>query len=327
MLDHLRRIKKGGDLNSVKIDQIETLEMELRFLRTFLEYHHVLLPDSFVNIAKKVQLVGEMIQSVFAGNTDGCKTNLNVERLASHLLKFIEGKTSSRFNYELDDSYLLEYMDYLDKNLNDAPRYLVKSDPFLRKGLKILQKTDRFLKQVIFIQKKMKFLRYLYGTEINGHIDHEKRKRLEIQMQLVADNVVQFCATLWTNEIDGDDTSNIENKPSYLICLVVLVELEIKTIFRGELKASKFSHSTTFKTQKLPKGFSHHLHSLLVYLREKKLGNFPSNVSAQNIDAAIELLLDSLNDVEVLQIVKIHSISVSHSWWIELSGFSFKEIE
>ncbi|XP_009803436.1 putative late blight resistance protein homolog R1A-3 isoform X1 [Nicotiana sylvestris] len=291
MLDHLRSIKRGGDLNVVKI---ETLEMELRFLRTFLEYHHVLLPDSLVNIAKKVQLVGEMIQSVFA---DGCKTNLNVERLASHFLKFIEGKTSSRFNYELDDSYLLEYMDYLDKNLNDAPRYLVKSDPFLRKGLKILQKTDRFLKQVKFLQKTMRFLRYLYGTEINGHIDREKQKRLEIQMQLVADNVIQFCVALWTNEIDGNNASNIENKPSYLICLVRLVELEMKTIFRGELKASKFSHSRTFRTRKLPKGFSHHLHSLLVYLREKKLGNFPNNASARNTDVAIEYLLDSLGDV------------------------------
>nr|XP_016503696.1 PREDICTED: putative late blight resistance protein homolog R1A-3 [Nicotiana tabacum] len=290
MLDQLRSIKRGGDLNVVKI---ETLEMELRFLRTFLEYHHVLLPDSFVNIATKVQLIGEMIQSVFS---DGCKTNLNVERLESYFLKFIEGNTSSRFNYELDDSYLLEYMDYLDKNLNDAPRYLVKSDAFLRKGLKILQKTDRFLKQVMFIRKKMRFLRYLYGTEINGHIDREKQKRLEIQMQLVADNVVHFCVALWTNEIDGIDTSNIENKPSYLICLIVLVELEMKKIFRGELKASKFSHSRTFRTQKLPKDFTRHLHSLLVYIREKKLGNFPNNVSAQNTDAAIEFLLDSLGD-------------------------------
>ncbi|XP_070025010.1 uncharacterized protein [Nicotiana sylvestris] len=84
MLDNLRRIKiRGHDLNNIKI---KTLEMELRFLSTFLKYHHLLLPDSFVNIAKKAQLIDEMLQSVF----DECKTDLNVERLVSQLLEFIE---------------------------------------------------------------------------------------------------------------------------------------------------------------------------------------------------------------------------------------------
>ncbi|PHU12475.1 hypothetical protein BC332_19405 [Capsicum chinense] len=42
MLDHLRRIKSGGDLDSFKIDKIEKLEMDLRLLRTFVKYSHFL---------------------------------------------------------------------------------------------------------------------------------------------------------------------------------------------------------------------------------------------------------------------------------------------
>ncbi|KAH0661238.1 hypothetical protein KY284_026169 [Solanum tuberosum] len=59
------------------------------------------------------------------------------------------------------------------------------------------------------------------------------------------------------------------NKPPYLLCLIVLVELEMKKIFLGELKASKFTQSRTFKDNKLPKELSHHLHTiefLLVFL-------------------------------------------------------------
>ncbi|KAH0664024.1 hypothetical protein KY284_028955 [Solanum tuberosum] len=85
------------------------------------------------------------------------------------------------------------------------------------------------------------------------------------------------------------------NKPPYLLCLIVLVELEMKKIFLGELKASKFTQSRTFKDNKLPKGLSHHLHSLLMYLKNKKLENFPNYVSARNIDVAIEFLLVFLN--------------------------------
>ncbi|KAH0710843.1 hypothetical protein KY284_012270 [Solanum tuberosum] len=265
VLDHLRRILSVGDVNRVKIDQIETLEMELRFLQTFLKYSHVLWPNFLVKIKEKATLIVEMLQLIFGGIPDECRTNINVERLLSTLREFIEGNTSSRLNYELDDIYLLEYMDHLDKNLNDAPRYLVKSDPFLIKEIKMLRKTDRYLRQLIFIQKKIRFLRYLYDTIINGYIDHEKLNGLQTRIKFMAENVGHFCLALWVNN-DEDDALNIESKPPYLLFLVVLVELEMKKIFLRELKASK----------------------------QTKLKNF---VADQNIDVAIEFLLVFLSDV------------------------------
>ncbi|KAF3633600.1 hypothetical protein FXO38_25514 [Capsicum annuum] len=120
-----------------------------------------------VIIRRKAQWIARTLYRIFGGILDECKTNyLKMETLASHVMQFLEGgNTSSRFNYELDDSFLLEYMDCLDQNLNDV---LLCMD-----YLEVL-KENRFLKQVKIIQKKMRFLRYLYAREINRYVNHGK---------------------------------------------------------------------------------------------------------------------------------------------------------
>nr|AAG31015.1 tospovirus resistance protein C [Solanum lycopersicum] len=302
MLDRLRRIKSGGNLDRVKINRIEKLEMVFK-------YHHVLLPDSFVKLKKKDKWIAKMVRWVLDGIPDECKTNLNLTRLELHLLEFFEGKISLSYNYELNDSDLSKYMDCVGKNLNDVLTILLQRaryDP-PEENLEI----HRFIKQLKIVQKKMRFLRYLYVTEINGYVNHEKLECLETRMHFMAYNVGQLCFAILGYDVsnfvddgdkddddeededeDGDgDEDDILNKPPYLLCLIILVELEMKKIFLGEQKASKFTQSRTFKDKKLPKGFSHHLHSLLMYLRNKKLEKFPNNNSPQNIDIAIEFLL------------------------------------
>ncbi|KAH0639860.1 hypothetical protein KY290_038406 [Solanum tuberosum] len=302
----------GGNLNSVKIDQIETLEMELRYFTTFLKYHHVLLPDSLVKITKKAQLIAEMLQSILGGIPNEYQIKLNIKRLVSQLRELTEGNTSLRYNYEFNDLYLLEYMDCLDKNLNDVPMCVDRSDLSFKEEKLILQK-NRFSKQVKILQKKMRFLRYLYATEIRGYIDHEKLECLEILIQFMANDVAQFCLAVWVNDDDDfasaevddylgpvedeDEIDDISSRPPYLFCLIALVELEMKKIFHGELKASKFTQSINFKDKKLPKEFSKHLYNLLMYLRNKRMGNFCNNVYARNIDVEIEFLLVLLSDV------------------------------
>lgn len=85
MLDNLRRmITNESDLNVVKSGQIEILKMKLQFFRaSIIDYHHFLLPNSLVKITMKVQLIREILRSVFGGNTDKCKTKFNVEMLIS----------------------------------------------------------------------------------------------------------------------------------------------------------------------------------------------------------------------------------------------------
>ncbi|PHT97519.1 hypothetical protein BC332_33543 [Capsicum chinense] len=236
-------IKSGGDLSSVEVGQIERFEMGLRFLRTFIMYNHVLLPDSLVKITRTAQQIVEALD--FGRITDECRTNINAERLVSQLQEFVEGSISSMCNFELDDSDPTKYMDYLDMNLNDLLRLLFgKPD------------TNMLKKQLTYIQKRMRFLRYLYGPEINGCVGHEKLKGLRSQIQFMAENLGHFYLSL---SLDEDHTL-----VSSCLFLIVVVELEMKKIFRGELKASKFTQSKTFREKKLPKGFSHHLGSLLV---------------------------------------------------------------
>ncbi|KAF3613013.1 hypothetical protein FXO38_36492, partial [Capsicum annuum] len=342
------------DLSSIKIGvgwagfnnyPIMKREMRLRFLRTFIKYHHVLSPDFLVKITKKLRKwIAEMHEfSIILGDH---KTMLEVERLVSQLPNFIESNTSSMCSFELNDSNQSECMDGLGKNLNNVLMCLEVdwSDPDLTNE-QILQ-YSRAIKQVKIIQKKIRFLRYLYATEINGYVDHEKLEGLGTRIQFMANDVIQFCRASVKyvvfkyngNEDDDDDDDDNEdyngedededddensedeneddddnsedededesededdilNKPPYLLCLIALVELEMKKIFLGELKASKFTRSRTFKDKKLPKGFPHHLQCLLMYLRNKKLKSFPNHVSSRNIDVATEFLLFFLGNV------------------------------
>nr|ANJ02816.1 RGA 3.2 [Solanum demissum] len=304
MLANLRRMKSNGSQSSLRINRIEKLEMVLRVLRTFIKCHCVLFSDSSVKLTKNAKSIVRMLRRVFQGTSyikvDKCSYELVRERQVPHLLEFFEGNTNISYNYELNDFDLSECMDCLGKNLNDMIMMFlerVRFDPPEKNPA-----IHRFIMQLKIVHKKMKFLRYLYATEINSYVDDEKLECLETRIQFMASNVGQLCLSVSVN-VDADflyNTHNGEvepygcdilNKPSYLLCLIVLVELEMKKIFLNELKASKFIQSKTFKDKKFPKEFSHHLHRLLMYLRNKKLENFPDNISAQNIDVAIEFLL------------------------------------
>uniref|UniRef100_M1DGX1 Tospovirus resistance protein D n=1 Tax=Solanum tuberosum TaxID=4113 RepID=M1DGX1_SOLTU len=318
MLDHLRRIKSGGNLTSFKIDQIQKFEMWLRVLRTFIKYHHVLFRDSLFKHTKNAKLTMEMLHRVLDEITDQCKTNPNLERLESHLLEFLKCNTILSYNYELNDLDLSKYMDFLEKNLTDLVMISleeVRSYP-AEQNLEI----HRFIKQLKIVQKKMKILRYLYATEINGYVGNEKLECLETRIQFMVNNVGQLCFAISDNvfaDFVDKDEDDILNKHPYLLFLIVLVELEMKKIFLDELKASMFTHSRTFKDKKLPKGSSHHLQNLLMYLGNKKLNNFLDNVSVQNIDVAIEFFLVFLDDDvsnHVINEIKEINVQVTEIW-------------
>ncbi|PHT58952.1 hypothetical protein CQW23_01315 [Capsicum baccatum] len=172
MLDHLRRIKSGADLDSFKIDQIEKLKMDLRLLRTFVKNSHFLWSNSIVKITKKARRIVKMLCGDFVGIPDECKTNLDLKRLESQLLKVIDGNTSLSYNSELNGSDLSKYMDCLGENLNDVLlRHRESNRSYLER--------NQFTKQLEIVQKKMKVFRYLYATKINGYVNHEKLECLE----------------------------------------------------------------------------------------------------------------------------------------------------
>ncbi|KAH0634513.1 hypothetical protein KY284_037299 [Solanum tuberosum] len=75
-------------------------------------------------------------------------------------------------------------MDFLGKHLNDVLMILLEEEIWYyppEENLEMLV----FIKQLKIVQKKMKFLRYLYDTEINGYINHEKLECLETRIQFM----------------------------------------------------------------------------------------------------------------------------------------------
>uniref|UniRef100_M1AS81 Tospovirus resistance protein C n=1 Tax=Solanum tuberosum TaxID=4113 RepID=M1AS81_SOLTU len=137
------------------------------------------------------------------------------------------------------------------------------------------------------IQKKH-FMKKHFTKRMKKKKTQKKMKKKRIQKKQILKRM---------KKKSKEDENDISRKPCYLLFLVVLVELEMQKIILGELKASKFAQSRIFKDKILPKGFSYHLRNLLVYLRNEKLKKLPTNVTARNIDVAIEFLLVFLGDV------------------------------
>nr|7X8U_A Chain A, Tospovirus resistance protein B [Solanum lycopersicum] len=237
MLEHLRRIKSGGDLDWLDILRIEELEMVLRVFRTFTKYNDVLLPDSLVELTKRAKLIGEILHRLFGRIPHKCKTNLNLERLESHLLEFFQGNTASlSHNYELNNFDLSKYMDCLENFLNDVLMMFLQKDRFFHSREQLAK--HRSIKELKIVQKKIRFLKYIYATEINGYVDYEKQECLENRIQFMTNTVGQYCLAVLDYVTEGKLNEENDNfsKPPYLLSLIVLVELEMKKIFHGEVK-------------------------------------------------------------------------------------------
>lgn len=292
MLDHLRRIKSGGNISSVKIDQIKKLEMVLRDFRTFIKYHHVLFPDSLVKLTKNAKSTAEMLHWVFDGIPNECKTNLYLERLESHLLELFEGNSSLSYNCQLNDFDLSEYMNCLGKNLNDLLMM------FLERGRSGHPEENlaihRSIKQLKIVQKKMKLLRYLYATEINGYVNDEKLEYLETRIQFMSNNMGQLCLAVsviivadFEDDTDEDEydknEDDISNKPPSLLCLIVLaVKGQYIQFQPSEWKGSRVSLSFSEELSKFAslgsktwKPFHQHLRSLITTNRGKSIDGTP----------------------------------------------------
>ncbi|KAM3249937.1 hypothetical protein P3L10_011707 [Capsicum annuum] len=166
MLDHLGRIKIGGDLDSFKIDQIEKLEMDLRLLRTFIKYHHV--PDYTVILTKTATMMVEMLRWDFVGIP-----NLNLEKLESPLLAFTKGDTSLSYNSEFNGSDLSEYMDCLRENLNDVLKYHREWERIddAESEDDIFNKPPYLLCLIVLVKLEMKKIFEKMGVQVKYHTD------------------------------------------------------------------------------------------------------------------------------------------------------------
>ncbi|OIT01835.1 putative late blight resistance protein -like r1b-17 [Nicotiana attenuata] len=301
MLDHLRNIKSRGDLNVVKI---ETLEMELRFLRTFIKYPHALLPDSLVEIRKKAKLIAEMLHSVFGGIPGEYKTSLNVERLVSELQEFSKDNSNNLiYNFQLNDSYMLEYMDYLDQNLNDAPRLNEVLEKFvvlvgdilcviqmqLLSGSTIKDDASKIDLGTIQILEKIEDLKAQVEVRDVAKVQHEheilkdlQRRTINLayEVEVAIDSILAQCNALW-----------------YLFCSLPAIVKEIKNI-REKVTEMRFKNLLPLKPCSVIEPSKH------LPIQHSNLRNDEEIVGFENDTKSIlRLLIRGTNELDVIPIV------------------------
>ncbi|KAK4341155.1 hypothetical protein RND71_039656 [Anisodus tanguticus] len=199
-------IDTGGELMAHRMNQIETLKMELRFLRTFIKFQQFDLSDPVAKITKKIRFIKDIHHLVFDGATEESKHNFDVDNKIYQMSDIRRSLQS----FLLSAPDLLEYLDCLHRNLDDLSSYLVAPDLSFIKEIKVLQKRDRFLRQMKIIERKIRFFRYFFCSKIHGFIDHEEEIYQGTNIQCVADNVVNICFALWIDKRDGKSIADIE---------------------------------------------------------------------------------------------------------------------
>ncbi|KAG5568200.1 hypothetical protein H5410_064787 [Solanum commersonii] len=112
-----------------------------------------------------------------------------------------------------------EMLDHLRriKNLNDVWMVLLEKVRYvpLEENLEM----HKFTKQLKIVQKKMGFLRYLYDTEINGYVNHEKLECLETRIQFMANNEGQLYLAVSVILV-SDFVDNTNEDESFLDSLI-----------------------------------------------------------------------------------------------------------
>ncbi|KAF3682961.1 hypothetical protein FXO38_00974 [Capsicum annuum] len=159
MLDHLGRIKIGGDLDSFKIDQIEKLEMDLRLLRTFIKYHHV--PDYTVILTKTATMMVEMLRWDFVGIP-----NLNLEKLESPLLAFTKDKCYVKHE-KLE--YLETQLQFIANNVVQFCLAVLVDDAESEDD--IFNKPPYLLCLIVLVKLEMKKIFEKMGVQVKYHTD------------------------------------------------------------------------------------------------------------------------------------------------------------
>ncbi|KAJ8531014.1 hypothetical protein K7X08_025745 [Anisodus acutangulus] len=148
LLDRLEIIiDTGGELMAHRMNQIETLKMELRFLRTFIKFQQLDLSDPVAKITKKIRFIKDIHHLVFDGATEESKHNFDVDNKIYQMWDIRRSLQS----FLLSAPDLLEYLDCLHRNLDDLPSYLVSPDLSFIKEIKRWKEHSKYRVYACFL--------------------------------------------------------------------------------------------------------------------------------------------------------------------------------
>ncbi|WMV23004.1 hypothetical protein MTR67_016389 [Solanum verrucosum] len=264
---------------------IETLRMELRFLRTFVLFGNSSLDDFYERLSMNINKFDRLTSSLFYKDKDKLilvKYNMGGLAFAPLLLKEIKSYLSLE---KITEEKMFEC---LFKHLHDLPKYHANFLLPLMSDYKILRQVFRHLRDFYpILAANKKSAEYLYPW-----------------FQMTVDRVTQFCFDLWTgkykvqNHYDYYNVSQCSNKITSL--LMDIIPLELEDLYISTLKHMKESRSTELQrfVKQILKASPRILQNYLILLQRHMAVAIPVNYSpTQGINVMMEFILIFLIDI------------------------------
>ncbi|XP_027771928.1 putative late blight resistance protein homolog R1A-3 [Solanum pennellii] len=270
-----------------KLDLIEKLRMELRFLRTFILFgNSTNLGDFYERMLINISKLEELIWSLFYEEENKLiLAKYNMDRLAPYLIKEIASIVLRLKNVAIimTEENIFEYSKSILKHLHDLPKYCYDL-------LQPLMSEYNILRQVCT------HLRDFYQLECNKTT---KTEFLYTRYQVTVDRVTQFCFDLWTGKYKNYRYeyafSKCSSKITSLLIDIIPLELEVLHISTSKLiKESKSKELEGFVKQIL-KASPRILQKHLIHLQGRMVAD--SYSATQSINVMMEFLLIFLTDI------------------------------
>nr|WPV71171.1 Hero-cluster NLR-H [synthetic construct] len=273
-----------------KLDVIEKLRMELRFLRTFVLFgNSTNLDDFYRRMSMNISKLDELIRSLFYEEEDKLiLAKYNMDRPGPYLIKEIASIVLRLKNVAIimTEENMFEYRKSILKHLHDLPTYC--SDL-----LQPLMSEYNILRQVCT------HLRDFYQLKCNKTT---KTEFLYTRYQVTVDRVSQFCFELWTGKYINYGyeyaVSECSSKITSLLIDIIPLELEVLYISTSKLIKESTSKELEGFVKQILKASPRILQKHLIHLQQRMEGAVAVNYApTQSIYVMMEFLLIFLTDM------------------------------
>lgn len=301
-LKRLDWLEDYSELTANVKDQIRTLRMHLRFLKTFLVSAAKLSIDDMNDLKGLMSHVQELVQNARDGlpslcdNAEGENTAVNLEKLMMsgwvQEIKKLIPKITTYYNYlsqletTMNNECRVEHVNSLLKNLTDLLTYKTHL-------------TDSTIQQIEALEVKFRFLRnFVWFSSINC-IKHPKIQDLLALIEVVTSAVA--CLSfhyLFQAEIDEDMEKKMKAKFSQVLWTIELIGPGMKDAYINGLKdlPSQLDSSSTMVnelTMGLLRSFLDDVEELLRY---KSSLEASAEVQLRNLREELKFLIAFLMD-------------------------------
>uniref|UniRef100_A0A3Q7FZC9 NB-ARC domain-containing protein n=1 Tax=Solanum lycopersicum TaxID=4081 RepID=A0A3Q7FZC9_SOLLC len=271
-------MNKEEEFIASRLDGIEKLRMDLRFLRTFVLFGNSTNLNGFyfrmyIHINKF-----ERLTQIFICKDDLILEKYHMECLAPLLLKEIRNYLSLNNNYVATTTEIKLY-EYLIRHLHDLPKY--------HSNLLLPQTTEyKILQQVC---------RHLIDFYPILAANKTSTEYLYPRFQFTTHRVTQFCFDLWTGQHDVYECSS-----KITSLLINLIPLELEVLYISTSKLIKESRSKELEgfVKQILKTSPRILQNYLIHLQGRMAGVVAVNYApTRSISVMMEFLLIFLTDM------------------------------